>query len=233
MNIMFSSKNLFIFDDLKVEDLANNFVYLEKFKVKALKNYFEQNMSKIENSLTSLDINSHFKLLYIAVKTGNFNVINKHPLMISFLLKIKEGEMNSELKKDSIKLAWTFMNYSKLELSMNPMTENVLIKLVDFLRTDSNWINKENVELVLEILMIIDYMKSINIKISNSIVKYFDKENILNLMNYHIVNSNDSRNHSKILRIFERQNNFEFKSRKNTNLFYIDFVAKFFQKVKF
>ena len=72
-------------------------------------------MHKIEKNLTSLDINNHFKFLYVASKSGNFNVINKHPLMISFLLKIKEGEMTKDLKNDTIKLAWTLVYYSKLE----------------------------------------------------------------------------------------------------------------------
>jgi hypothetical protein len=231
MNILFSSKNINIFDDIEIKELARNFEILEKFKVRALKYYFEQNMYKIEKNLTSLDINNHFKLLYTASKSGNFNVINKHPLMISFLLKIKEGEMTKELKKDTIKLAWILMYYSKLELAMNPITDNALIKLIQFLKEDNSWICNENVELILEIIMMIDFMKSVNIRINNGVEKYFDKENILNLMNYHFLNFNDVRNQQKILKILEGQKIFEFKANKNTNVFYIDFVLKYFEKV--
>lgn len=230
MNILFSNKNLYIFDECEVTELANNFSILEKFKIKSLFIYFQQNEKKIERNLTKLDINNHFKLLYSAAKIGKFNVLNKHPLMISFLLKLKESEISKE-NLDLIKLSWVLMLYAKSELNINPISENALIKLIEFLNKDSTWINTENVELLLEVIMMVDYLKLINIKISNTILKFFDKENILNLMNYHILNANDIRNHKKILRILQGQNNLEFISKKNTNLFYIDFVITYFRKV--
>lgn len=231
MNILFTNKNSFIFDNLQVEELAKFFEFLEKFKVKSLTNYLEVKMNIIQNALPLLDIKSHFKLLYVAMKTGNFLAINKHPLMVSFLLKLKQGEINQNFQNNMIQLAWVLLYFSNKELEMNGITENILIKLIDFLSKEVNWINFENVDQLLEIVMMIDNLKSNNININRTVLGYFDKKNILNLMNYHLYYSKDFRAHSKILRLFENQKIFEFIQNKNTNIFYIDFVVKFFQKV--
>ena len=233
MNILFTEKSASLFTNMELPILSEYFLNLEKFQVKSLSTYFESLKLIINTSLKSLDISTHFNLLYIQTRLNQEFAILTSPLYITFLLKVNEKIFEKEQGINAIKLAWTMAYYSNLDLTSNVVFEESLNNMINLLRKNSEWVTQYNVDLILDVVIMLDNLKLFDIKIPKNIVEFFDKEIITGLISYHMNYNNSNVGKLKILDLLSKEKNLKFVANKLTNVFYIDAILEISEKVKF
>ena len=119
MNIIFNENITQFFTSMDLKDLVDIFIHLEKFKVKYLSDYLSALKTKINSELKSIDIVTHFKMLYISSKLNQDLVALKSPLYITFLLKLNENNFFNDFQNNFVKLSWVFAYYTSIELKSN------------------------------------------------------------------------------------------------------------------
>lgn len=232
MNIIFNENTTQFFTSMDLKDLVDIFLHLEKFKVKYLSHYFTALNTKINSELKSMDIVTHFKMLYISSKLNQDLVPLKSPLYITFLLKLNENNFFNDFQNNFIKLSWVFAYYTSIELKSNVFLDEALKGLIKSIKNNTNWFNMHDINDLFEILIMVNDLKSYNINVPKEFLDFFDVEVLKNLLNYHLINSNNEKDKNKLLNFFEKEK-LNFEINKLTNIFYIDFILEIFEKVKF
>ena len=119
-----------------------------------------------------------------------------------------------------------------IELKSNVFLDEALKGLIKSIKNNTNWLNMHDINDLFEILIMVNDLKSYNINVPKEFLDFFDVEVLKNLLNYHLINSNNEKDKNKLLNFFEKEKvNFEIN--KLTNIFYIDFILEIFEKVKF
>lgn len=231
MNILFSEKTFALFNDMELDTLSKYLLYLEKFQVQSVSVYLESLDSLIKSNLKSLNIKAHFNLLYTQTKLNIELVPLKSPLYITFLLKINENFFEKEKEINPINLAWTLAYYSYLDHSSSIILEESFKNMIDSLRKNSDWINSNTIEEILDIIIMIDNMKLFDVKIPKFILEFFDKEIIANLLEHHINYNFDNPGKRKVLDLLSSLQNLKIVVNKLTNVFYVDALVESSDKV--
>jgi len=201
--------------------------------VKSVSDFFISLKSQINTNLKSLDIQTHFDLLYTQTKLNLELIPLKSPLYISFLLKISEKIFENSEKINPIKLAWVLAYHNHLDLSTNVVLEEALKNLINYMRKENIWVNKLDIDEILEVLIMVDSLKSFDVKIPKSIVEFFDKEIIANLILNHIEFSAEDPYKSFVLGLLENEQSAKVEYIKLTNVFYVDALVEYENKVIF
>jgi len=148
------------------------------------------------------------------------------------LLKISEEIFNSE-KINPIKLAWVTTYHNYLDLSTNAVLELTLKKMICYIRNENSWVNACEIEEIIEVLIMIDCLKLFDVKIPKSIVEFFDQEIIANLIRNHVEFSREDPLKSRIYELFEKEKSVKLELLKLTNVFYVDALVDYENKVDF
>ncbi len=225
MNILFNEKSFIVLEKIDLENTAEYLINMEKFQVKSVSNYFESLKMKIISNLKTLGLKTHFSYLYLQTKLNQELVPLKSPLYISFLMKFNAEIFNLN-EINPFKLAWTVIYHSYLDLTTNIVLEETLKNMINSMRKNSNWVNQNNVEEILEIIIMIDHLKLYDVKIPNSIIKFFDKEIIANLLQFRMSYTDKDPNISKVIDFISREDNIDFEENKLTNIIYVDVVVE-------
>ena len=232
MNIIFSEKVSHLFLNQDLAQVSEYLVYLQKFHVNSVSNFFNSLKSQIKTNLKSLDLQTHFNLLYTQSKLNEELVPLKSPLYISFLLKISEKVFDSE-KISPIKLAWVLAYHNYLDLNTNVALEQSLKNMICFMRKETSWVNEYDIEEIIEVLIMIDSLRLFDVKIPKSIVEFFDNEIISNLIMNHVEFTGEDPRKSRVYEFLTKEQTVNLELVKLTNVFYVDAVVEFENKVIF
>lgn len=232
MNLIFSERLSNLFFNSELPQISEYLIHLQKFQVKTASDYFDTIKSKLNSNLTTLDLETHFKLLYTQTKLNIEQIPLKSPLYVTFLLKISEQIFNSK-KINPIKLAWVLAYHSYLDLNNNVVLEESLKNLIKFMQTEQNWVNEYEIEEILEVLIMVDSLKLFDVKIPKTIVGFFDKEIIANLISNLIQFTDKDPKKNFVFELLEKEQNVKVEYLKFTNVFYVDALVEYGKKVIF
>lgn len=231
MNIIFTEKTSHIFLNQDLAQTSEHLAQLQNFNVNSISNYFNSLKSQINTSLKSLDLKTHFNLLYTQTKQNEELVPLKSPLYISFLLKISEKIFDSSEKINPIKLAWVVAFHSYLDLNTNAVLEQTLKSLISFMRKENCWVNECDIQEIIEVLIMIDSLKLFDVNVPKSIVEFFDKEIIANLIRNHVGFAGVDPRKGSVYELLEKQQGVKLQMLKLTNVFYVDALVEYENKV--
>lgn len=227
---MFPEKtaNLFLNQDLT--HVSEQLIQLLKFQVNSAASVFNSLKTQINNNLKSLDVQTHFNLLYTQTKLNLELVPLKSPLYVSFLLKITEKVFEDQ-KINPIKLAWVLAYHNYLDLHVNVVLEQALKNLISYLRKESNWVTEYNVEEIVEVLIMLDALSLFDVKVPKSILEFFDKEIIANLISNQIEFGGVDPHKARVHELLLKEQNVKVEMLKLTNVSYVDALVEFEHKV--
>jgi hypothetical protein len=232
MNIIFTERTSNIFLNKDLAQTSEYLMHLQKFNVNSISNYFNSLKSQINANLKSLNLKTHFNLLYTQTKQNEELVPLKSPLYISFLLKISEKIFDSNNEKiNPIKLAWVITYHSYLDLNTNAVLEQTLKSLISFMRKENCWVNEYDIQEIIEVLIMVDSLKLFDVNVPKSIVEFFDKEIIANLIRSHVGFSGVDPRKGRVYELLEKQQGVRLEMFKLTNVFYVDALVEYENKV--
>lgn len=231
MNILLKEKIITVFTGIELAELSQYLLNLEKFQVKSLSNYFIQIKKNLNSNLKSLDLKSHFNFLYISTKLNHELSPLSSPLYITFLLKLNEKNIDKTFDDCEIKLAWVLGYYCCLELQLNVFFEVAMEKMMKKLRTSLDWIKPNSVGEVLDILIMLNHLKSYDVKVPTEFLEYFDGEIIARLLNYYYIDNNNPFYNKKIKEFLDKEKDLKYQTNKNSNIFFVDYIIELERKV--